>query len=87
MPKVNGKEVGLLAFSTAFKKREDARNKYAPTDEYRKGHPNEVSDGDELGKDLGTAGTVGGRTDIAERKKELAKNPFSPSNPYDASKI
>lgn len=87
MPKVNGKEVGLLAFSTGYKKREDARNKYSQSDEYRKGHPDQVSDGDELGKDLGTSGTVGGRTDIAERKKELAKNTFSPSNPYDASKI
>ncbi len=87
MPKINGNEVGLLAFSTAFKKREDARNKYSTSDEYRKGHPDQVSDGDELGKDKGTSGTIGGRTDIAERNKELAKNTFSPSKPYDASLI
>lgn len=85
MPKLNGKEVGLLEYSKSFLNREVVRNKYKSTDEYRAGHPDAKSDGDELGKGENN-GSIGGKTDIVQRVSQDAKNIFSKDNPYDISK-
>lgn len=87
MPIVNGKEVGLFEYSKSYRNREVVRNKYKTTDEYRFGHPNVVSDGDEHGKDLGSAGTIGSKTDIAQRNTAEARNFYTKNNAYDASKV
>jgi len=86
MPKQNGKEIGLLAYSTSFLNRETVRNRYKTTDEYRAGHPDAKSDGDELGKGENN-GQIGGKTDIVQRKVSQARNFFTPNNPYDSSKV
>lgn len=85
MPKQDGKEVGLFAFSNGFRNREAVRNKYKSTDEYNVGHPNAKSDGDELGKGENN-GSIGSRTDIRERRLSEARNFFTKNNPYDISK-
>ncbi len=86
MPKVNGKEVGLFEFSKSYRNREVVRNKYKTTDEYRAGHPNAKSDGDELGKGENN-GEIGSKTDVTERRIAEARNSFTKDNPYDASKV
>lgn len=86
MPKVNGKEVGLLEYSKSYLNREVVRNRYKSTDEYRAGHPDAKSDGDELGKGENN-GQIGGKTDIAERNREMARNSYTKDNPYDSSKV
>jgi hypothetical protein len=85
MPKIDGKDVGLLNFSEAFRKREMTRNRYSRNTEYRQGHPDAISDGDELGKGENN-GSIGGKTDIVERKKAEAKNSYTKNNQYDISK-
>jgi len=86
MPIVNGKEVGLMEYSKSYRNREIVRNKYKTTDEYRASHPNAKSDGDELGKGENN-GEVGGKTDVAQRKKEAVRNRYTKDNAYDASKV
>lgn len=86
MPIVNGKEVGLLEFSKSYLNRETVRDKYKSTDEYRAGHPDAKSDGDELGKGENN-GQIGGKSDIAERERELARNRYTKNNEYNASKV
>ena len=86
MPIVNGKEVGLNEYSKSYRNRELVRNKYKNTDEYRASHPNAKSDGDELGKGENN-GEVGGKTDVAQRKKETVRNRYTKNNAYDASKV
>jgi hypothetical protein len=85
MPKENGKEVGLFNYSNGFRNREAVRAKYKQTDEYRLGHPNAKSDGDELGKGENN-GSIGGKTDVLQRKIAEARNYFTRNNPYDISK-
>lgn len=86
MPIVNGKEVGLFEYSKSFRNREVVRNKYKTTDEYRASHPNAKSDGDEFGKGENN-GEVGGKTDVAQRKKEEVRNRYTKNNSYDSSKV
>lgn len=86
MPLVNGKEVGLAEYSKSFLNRETVRNKFKATDEYRAGHPDAKSDGDEHGKGEND-GNIGGKTDIAERNRELARNRYTKDNSYNASKV
>jgi protein tyrosine phosphatase len=86
MPIVNGKEVGLAEYSKSFLNRETVRNKYKTTDEYRSGHPNAKSDGDDLGRGENN-GQIGTKTDITERNIAEAKNRYSKNNPYDSSKV
>jgi len=85
MPKQDGKEIGLFAYSNAFRNRELVRNRYKSTDEYRAGHPDAKSDGDELGKGENN-GSIGSATDIRERTVAEARNIFTKNNPYDISK-
>ena len=86
MPIVNGKEVGLMEYSKSYRNREVVRNKYKTTDEYRLSHPNAKSDGDEHGKSE-NSGSIGGKTDISQRKKESVRNRYTKDNAYDASKV
>lgn len=86
MPIKDGKEVGLRKYSDEYKKRETARNKYNNNDEYRQGHADAVSDGDEAGKGENN-GSVGSKTDVERRRIETARNRYSKNNPYDSSKI
>jgi hypothetical protein len=86
MPIQNGKEIGLMEYSKSYRNREIVRNKYKTTDEYRSGHANALSDGDENGKGLNN-GEVGGKTDVTQRKKETVRNRYTKDNAYDASKV
>jgi hypothetical protein len=86
MPIQNGKEIGLMEYSKSYRNRETVRNKYKTTDEYRASHPNAKSDGDELGKGENN-GEVGGKTDIAQRRTEMARNRYTKDNQYDSSKV
>lgn len=86
MPFVNGKYVDLADFSVQFRTEEIARNKYSNNNQYTETSKDALSDGDELGKGE-LNGSIGGRTDIAERSKELAKNIFTVNNQYDGSKV
>jgi hypothetical protein len=85
MPKQDGKEIGLFKYSESFRNREVVRNKYKSTSEYRSGHPNALSDGDEHGKGE-NGGSIGGATDIKQRKIAEARNTFTKNNQYDISK-
>lgn len=86
MPIQNGKEIGLFDYSASFRNREVVRNMYKSTDEYRASHPNAKSDGDELGKGENN-GSIGGKTDIAQRNTAEARNFYTKNNAYDASKV
>lgn len=86
MPIVNGKEIGLFDYSASYRNREVVRNKYKTTDEYRASHPNAKSDGDEAGKGENN-GSIGGKTDIAQRNTAEARNFYTKNNAYDASKV
>lgn len=69
--------------SLPFRKQNVARNSYNNNDEYSVGHPNALSDGDELGKGE-VNGQIGGLTDIKLREKSIAKNLFNKNKEYNA---
>jgi hypothetical protein len=83
---VNGKQVGLLEYSKSFLNREKIRDEYNNNNEYRLGHPNALSDGDDLGRGENN-GQIGTKTDISQRKIAEAKNRYSANNQYDGSKV
>ncbi len=83
---INGKQVPLEEYNKQFRTEELAKNKYGNNNQYTEGHPDALSDGDELGKGE-LNGSVGSKTDIEQRKKLLSKNIYSPNNPYDSSKV
>lgn len=58
------------------------RNDYNLNDEYKIGHPDSISDGDELGKDDNGKGTVGSATDIKMREKLMVKNKYNNNRGY-----
>lgn len=63
-----------------------ARNKHNLNEEYVTGHPNAISDGDELGKGESTSGSVGSATDIRQRKTLITKNRFNVNKQYCAGR-
>lgn len=67
--------MGLLTDSEEFRQKNITRNEYDKNDEYETGHPNAISDGDELGKGLNN-NDAGSATDIKSRKKSIAKNKY-----------
>jgi len=69
--------------SKPFRDIELAKNIYQEGDQYNVGNPNAISDGDEKGKGIGSDGTIGSKTDIAQRKKLEAKNKYGFNNEYN----
>jgi hypothetical protein len=73
----------LEDISIAFRNQNLVRNDYKANDQYTLGHPDTLSDGDELGKDE-VNGSVGSLTDIKTRERNLVKNKFNKNNEYNA---
>ena len=59
------------------------KNTYKCGNEYVLGHPNAISDGDELGKGENND-QIGGLTDIKTRNCSIVKNPYNENKPYCA---
>lgn len=76
----------LEEMNEQFRKCSIARNKHTLNDEYVAGHPNAISDGDELGKGEGDSGSVGGLTDIRQRECTIARNKFNVNKQYCAGR-
>ncbi len=83
---INGKQVPLEEYNKQFRLEELAKNKYGNNNQYTEGHADALSDGDEQGKGERN-GSVGSKTDIEQRGKLLAKNIYTPNDPYDMSKV
>lgn len=58
-------------------------NDYKSNKEYTAGHPDALSDGDELGKGE-LNGNVGGKTDIKTRTTLITKNKYKNTNEYNS---
>lgn len=67
--------------SKPFFDRNVTRNKFSEINQYSENHPDALSDGDELGKGE-LNGSIGGRTDILTRQRNLIRNFYSPTNQY-----
>lgn len=74
----------LEEISVQYRKREVVRNSYDKNDEFGSGHENALSDGDEKGKGE-QDGSIGGKTDIEQRKIAATKNKYNLNRPYDDS--
>ena len=74
----------LLETSDQYRDPLLAKNTFTNNDEYRIGHPNALSDGDEQGK--GETETIGGLTDIITRDTLEAKNLYTQNKPYNISR-
>lgn len=74
----------LLETSDQYRDPLLAKNTFTNNDEYRIGHPNALSDGDEHGK--GETETIGGLTDIITRDTLEAKNLYTQNKPYNISR-
>ena len=79
----NDTSSNLSRISGEFRNREIARNDYDKNDEFGSGHKNALSDGDEKGK--GETDTIGGKTDIKQRKLAATKNKYNLNNEYNDS--
>lgn len=73
----------LIENSGEYREKNIVRNSYNNNDKYSVGHPNALSDGDELGKGE-LNGSVGSATDIKMRKSAKAKNMYNSNNEYNA---
>jgi len=73
----------LEKISVSYRKSNLVKNDYSETDQYTNGHPDEISNGDEKGKDQNN-GQVGSATDIKVRETLVAKNKFNKNKLYDA---
>lgn len=73
----------LLDKSVTFREQNVVRNTYNENDKYEVGHPNALSDGDELGKGL-LNNEVGSATDIKLRETSFARNIFNKNREYNA---
>lgn len=60
---------------------EMARNSYQDNKHYDSQNPNALSDGDEKGKGEKN-GSIGSKTDIATRNKEMGMNQYNGGKPY-----
>lgn len=74
----------LETISGQFNHANMVRNHYKPSTQYVVGHPDTLSDGDELGKDEYN-GSVGSLTDIHQKTCLLAKNKYNNGYQYDSS--
>ena len=74
----------LQDISKQYRDREIARNDHNYNDEYSGTHPDALSDGDEHGKGQKEE-SVGGKTDIAERKEQTARNKYNYNREYNDS--
>lgn len=60
-----------------------AKNNYNVDDEYRMGHPDVLSDGDDKGR--GQTNSIGTAIDISERERLMAKSIYNKDNEYNIS--
>lgn len=59
------------------------KNRHKSGNEYNAGNKDAISDGDNLGKGLGSQGTIGSADDIKARNSQLVKNKFRDGNEYN----
>lgn len=77
----------LLVNSEELRKCSLAKNSglYTEGSEYKTGHPNSVSDGDEKGRDPeDEGGSIGTSIDIQKENALIAKNKYNSNNQYAA---
>ena len=77
----------LLVNSEEFRNKLLAKNKelYTEGSEYKTGHPNSISDGDEKGRDPeDEGGSIGTSIDIQKENALTAKNKYNCNNEYAA---
>lgn len=73
----------LEDYSKQFRECTIVRNSYQNTDQYVLGHPNALSDGDELGKGENN-NSIGGLTDIRTRETSISRNKYNKNKEYRA---
>lgn len=72
----------LLENSEEYRQRNKSRNTFTSEDDYNTGHPDALSDGDEMGRGQ-VNNQVGTSTDIRKREELATKSMYNKNKPYN----